>query len=55
MKVLYILKREQDETLKIIMGEHKKSCDVTVVKLSENRDYNLLVDLIESSDKVICW
>lgn len=54
MKVLYILKREQDETLKAIMEEQKKSCEVTVVKLAENRDYDLLVDLIESNDKIIC-
>ncbi len=55
MKVLYILRRKQDETLKAIMEEQKKSCDVTVVELSENRDYNLLVGLIESNDRVICW
>jgi len=55
MKVLYILKREQDETLKTIMEEQKKSCDVTVVKLAESKDYNLVVDLIESNDRVICW
>ncbi len=55
MKVLYILKNEPDETGKTILETLKKEHDVTVVDLRENKNYSGLVDLIDSSDRVICW
>ncbi|GMT42125.1 MAG: hypothetical protein IEMM0002_0536 [bacterium] len=55
MKILYIFKREPDETARKIMEEHKKSCEVSVVNLAETKDYNQIIDLIASSDKIISW
>lgn len=55
MKVLYVVKKDLDETQKEIMEEHKKSNEVTIVDLKTDKDYNQLVDLITASDKVISW
>ncbi len=55
MKVFYILKNDSDETGKTILETHKKEHDVTVVDLRENKNYSEIVDLIESTDRVICW
>jgi len=55
MKILYITKRKNDETLRELIKIHRELCDVTVINLGEITDYNHIVDLIESSDKVISW
>jgi hypothetical protein len=55
MKILYILKQTPDATLTTIMEVHKKSNEVTVVDIKENKDYGKIVDLIFSHDKVISW
>lgn len=55
MNILYILKQAPDATLKTIMDVHKKSNEVTVVDIRENKDYGKIVDLIFSHDKVISW
>lgn len=55
MKVLYLIKQEPDETLKEIMAEHKKTSEVTVVDLRNDKDYDRIVDLIAQNDKVISW
>jgi hypothetical protein len=55
MKILYIQKQELDATAKKIMEVHKKGNDVTIVNIRENKNYNQIVDLIFSSDKVISW
>lgn len=56
MKILYILKqKEADATVKKLIEEHKKSNEVTVIKINENKNYDQIVDLIASSDKVISW
>jgi galactitol-specific phosphotransferase system IIB component len=56
MKILYILKqKEADSTVKKLIEEHKKSNDVTVININENKKYDQIVDLIASNDKVISW
>jgi hypothetical protein len=56
MKILYIQKQGSlDATGKSIMEVHKKANEVTVVDIRQNKDYNKIVDLIFSSDKVISW
>jgi hypothetical protein len=55
MKILYIQKQDLDATAKKIMEVHKKGNDVTIVNIRENKNYNQIVDLIFSSDKVISW
>ena len=55
MKILYIQKQDLDATGKKILDVHKKDHDVTVVDLKTNKNYDQIVDLIFSSDKVISW
>ncbi len=55
MKILYLTKRENDKTLVEFIKAHRELCDVTVINLAETTDYNHIVDLIESSDRVISW
>lgn len=55
MKVLYLIKQELDETAKKIMDEHKKAHEVTVVDIREDKNYEKIIDIIASSDKVISW
>jgi hypothetical protein len=55
MKILYLLKQDPDKTLKKILTEHKKANEVTVVDLRKNKDYDEIIDLAISSDKVISW
>jgi hypothetical protein len=55
MKVLYLVRQDLSETAKSFIEEHKKSNDVTVVDIRENKDYDQIIDLIAQSDKVISW
>jgi hypothetical protein len=55
MKVLYLVRQDLSETAKAIMEEQKKSNEVTVVDIRENKDYDQIVDQIAASDKVISW
>jgi len=55
MKVLYLLRNEPDETGNKIIEEHKKSNEVTIININENKNYDEIVDAIESNDKVISW
>ena len=55
MKVLYILRNEPDETGNKIIQEHKKSNEVTIININENKNYDEIVDAIASNDKVISW
>jgi hypothetical protein len=53
MKVLYLLRDEPDETGNKIIEEHKKSNEVTMININENKNYDEIVDAIASNDKVI--
>lgn len=53
MKILYLLRQDIGSTWEEILEEHKKSNDVTTVDIRENKNYDEIVDLITSSDKVI--
>ncbi|HXX57633.1 MAG TPA: hypothetical protein VEI96_06505 [Thermodesulfovibrionales bacterium] len=55
MKILYLLREEPDATGKKIIEEQKKSHEVTVLNLRENRNYDQIVDLIASHDRTISW
>lgn len=55
MRVLHILKSEPEESIKKIIEEHKKDNDVKVIDMRDNKDYALIVEFIEWSDKVISW
>lgn len=55
MRILYLIKQDTDETARRIMDEHKKAHDVIIVDIRGNKDYDSIIDLIASSDKVISW
>jgi hypothetical protein len=55
MKILYMQKQDLNATGKKILEVHKKNNDVTVVDVRQDKDYDRMVDLIFSSDKVISW
>jgi hypothetical protein len=55
MKILYVQKQDMNATGSKIMEVHRKTNDVTVVDVRQNKDYDKIVDLIFSSDKVISW
>ena len=55
MKILHILKAKPEESVKAVIEEHRKCCDVTVIELYKNKNYDLIVELVERADKVISW
>ena len=55
MKILYLLRNTPDDTGSKIIDEHKKSHEVTIFNINENKNYDEIVDAIASSDKVISW
>ena len=55
MKILYILKKEPDSTIKTIMSESAKESEIIVVDLRKNQDYDALIEHIEACDRVITW
>ncbi len=55
MKILYLQQQDLSATAKKIMEVHKKGNNVTVVDIRKNKNYDEIVDLIFSSDKVISW
>jgi hypothetical protein len=55
MKILYVLRQDPDETAKTFMEEQKKSNEVTVVDIREEKNYDRIIDLIAECDKVISW
>ncbi|MEE9523171.1 MAG: hypothetical protein V3V59_00305 [Thermodesulfovibrionales bacterium] len=55
MKILYLLKREPDKTLIEILESHKRSHEVSVIDMREDRDYVKIIEQIAMSDKVISW
>jgi hypothetical protein len=55
MKILYLVKQDLNATAKTMLEVHKKGNDVTIVDVRQNKNYDQIVDLIFSSDKVISW
>lgn len=55
MKILYIIKKELDETGEKLIETHRlTNNEVTVVRLNDKSADDLL-DLIETHDKLIMW
>lgn len=55
MKIVYLLYRDPDDTLKKIMEQHIGGHEVTVVNMNESKDYGHIMELVAASDKVITW
>lgn len=55
MKILYVVKRDLDATEQKIVDEQSKSNETTLFDVRSDKDFDRLVDLVESCDKVISW
>ena len=55
MKLLYIQKKKMDEDMKEIIDELQSKLEVTTIDLNIEKDYMKIVELIDSSDKIISW
>lgn len=55
MRILHVVKEEPDTTTGTILLEQAMIDHVTVIDLRENKDYEYIVSLMESHDRVICW
>jgi len=55
MKILYVLTKDLDGTEQRIVDEQKKTNETNSFDVRTEKDYDRLVDLVESSDKVISW
>lgn len=55
MKILYLVKKDLDATEQQIVEEQKKSNDTNSFDVRTEKDYDRLVDLIDTSDRVISW
>lgn len=57
MKVLHIIKEPTPAGfVDTIIDEHKSAGnEVTVVNLTQDQDYGMIVDLIFANDKVMSW
>ncbi len=55
MKILYLLKQDLDSTAQTIVDEHKKTNEVSIVDIRENKNYDEIIELVESNEKVISW
>jgi len=55
MNILHIVKEEPDTTTGALILEQATSSQVTVIDLRENRDYEYIICLLETHDRVMCW
>ena len=55
MKVLYIIKREIDDTARKLIDQHREHTDVSIIDLSTDKNYADIVKQAFASDKVVCW
>jgi hypothetical protein len=55
VKLLFILKQEPDSTIRTIMKENSGTAEIATVELANLQDYDLIIELIEASDRVITW
>lgn len=55
MTILHLLTGKPDGLTEKIIEEQKKTCEVTVIDLQEDKAYDKIVESIASADKVISW
>ena len=55
MKILYLVTKDLDGTEQKITDGQQKSNDTTTFDIRTDKDYDRLVDLVESNDRVISW
>ena len=55
MKVLYITRREIDDTGRKLIDQHRQEADVSVIDLDANKNYADIIRQVFANDRVICW
>ena len=55
MKTLFVLKKDPDATLDVIIQERKQESEVIIIDIRDYQDYDNLVETIEACDQVITW
>jgi hypothetical protein len=55
MTILHLVTKKPDRLAEKIIAEQKKTFEVTVIDLQENKEYDKIVDSIVAADKVISW
>lgn len=55
MTILHLLTGKPDGLTEKIIEEQKKTCEIKVIDLQEEKEYDRIVDSIASADKVISW
>jgi hypothetical protein len=55
MKLLYLQKKRPDKDMKEILEALKKEYEVAIVDINSEKDYMKIVELIDSSYKIISW
>lgn len=55
MNILHLLTRKPDRFLDRVIEEHKKNCEVKLIDLRDNKDFDKIIDSIVSADRVISW
>ena len=53
MKLLYLLKKEPTPSLYKIIESHKLNAEVTIIDMRENKNYQMIIDKVFKSDKII--
>ena len=55
MNILYLLRKTPDDTVNQLIEEQKKSNNVSVISIIDNKNYDEIVEAIFSNDKIISW
>ena len=55
MNILHVVKKDLDATEQKIVDEQSKAHETIIFDVRSDKDFDRLVDLVESCDKVISW
>ena len=55
MKILYLVKEAQDQTLRTLIEVQRQDHEVTIVNLDARADFEQLVEQVAAADRVISW
>lgn len=55
MKILYLITKDPDPVLTAVVTENKKTHNVTIIDLRQNRHYDEIIDHVAAFDRVISW
>lgn len=55
MKTLFVLKRDPDASLNVIIHEREKESEVLIIDIRDYQEYDKLIEALEGCDQVISW